>query len=570
MAIMPELSFNRRRFLACCAVLGINDTLLPGTLTAVAQDADEITVEMLRQAERLAGFELSDEAREALLAELASNRDGYLDVRGISMDQDVPPSLVFHPVPPGYEVIEPARPPFPMEAAGVVRPDTDGELALLSVMELAALIRERAVSSVELTNLYLDRLKRYGSRLECVVETTEDIAYRQAEQADQELSEGIYRGVLHGIPWGAKDLISVKGTRTTWGAAPFRDRVIDSDATVYKRLSDAGAVLVAKLATTALAGGNSEWFGGETKNPWDITRPTSGSSGGPAAASAAGLVAFSIGTETYGSIINPSSNCGLTGHRPTFGMVSRHGVMPLSWSLDKVGPICRTAEDCAAVLHAIAGPDGFDLSVLDRPFRWDPNFDVTGMRVGYLTNAFEGAVQGRDADETRRLAVRRRVDIAGIETLRDLGVELVPLELPASIRNDHIRIIHHTEGAAMFEDMVLDGTIDEIPNNRRMLFRARRFVPAVDYLQANRARTILMQEMNEVLKDVELYVAPGSATGLTNHTGHPALTLQHGFVDRIPVGLKFIGKLFSDAKMLGLAKRFQSVTDYHRQHPGMM
>ncbi len=562
------VALNRRRFIAYCSSMGLGATLLPGTLTAVAQGTEQITVDMIAAAEKLAGLSFTDEFRERFVEELERNRETYTSLREIGFDQHVPPSIVFNPIPPGYEEIVPDRPAVATSSVDASLPRTDVELALLPVTHLSLLIKTRQITSTDLTRLYIDRLKRYDPVLSCVVNLTEELALRQAMRADEEIAAGNYRGPLHGIPWGAKDLISVRGTRTTWGAEPFRDQVIDTDATLYRRLTDAGAVLVAKLATTALAGGNSWWFGGETKNPWNTSEPTGGSSIGPGAATAAGLVGFSIGTETMGSIIVPSSNCGITGLRPTFGRVSRHGVMPLSWTLDKVGPMCRTAEDCAVVFHTIYGPDGQDMSVVDREFRWDPGMDVSQIRVGYLREAFEGEIQVDDPQFRRRVEASRMLAESAVNVLRSLGIELIDVELPDTIDNANLRFLHHVESAAMFEDIVRDGRIDSIEHSDRPeRLRVRQLVPGVQYLQANRARTILMQEFNNAIRHVDFYVAPGIATMLTNHTGHPALTVNDGFADGMPMSLNFVGNLFKEAEMLAVARVYQNATDHHQRHP---
>ncbi len=364
-----RLALNRRRFIGCLSAAGLGSTLLPGTLTAVAQDAETITVEMLDAAARTAGLSLTPDELTAVAEGLNGDQsflDSYDAVRDLELPNAVPPAFVFNPVPPGM-TLPTERRPMRLSDTPTSRPGTDEELAFLPVTRLARLIEAREISSTDLTKLYLARLKRHDPQLHCVVTLTEDLALRQAREADERIAAGDYRGPLHGIPWGAKDLLAVRGYPTTWGASPYRDQVIDLDATVYERLTEAGAVLVAKLTMGALAQGD-RWFGGRTRNPWKLDQGSSGSSAGPGSATAAGLVGFAIGTETRGSIISPSSRCGITGLRPTFGRVSRYGAMALSWTMDKIGPMCRSAEDCAIVLRAINGPDGKDRSAIDVPF----------------------------------------------------------------------------------------------------------------------------------------------------------------------------------------------------------
>src|SRR5262245_48262872 len=385
-----QLSFNRRRFLECFSAAG--PLLLPGALLAVAQDSAQITAEMLAAAEKIAGISFTSEERQSILARLNSPAGpvaGFDALRHIDLGS-TQPAFVFTPVLPGKAIPKERIPPK-RQAVDVSAPRTDDELAFLPVTHLARLIETRQIKPTDLTRLYLSRLKRYGPRLLCVVNLTEELALRQARRADEEIAAGTYRGPLHGIPWGLKDLFAVRGTKTTWGMTPYRDRVIDMDSTVYTKLTDAGAILIAKLSTGALAV-TAQWFGGVTRNPWNTEQDASGSSAGPGSATAAGLVGFSIGSDTGGSIIQPASRNGVTGIRPTFGRVSRHGGMVLAWTQDTVGPLCRSAEDCALVLHAIHGPDGRDNSVMDVPFNWDATSDIKRLRVGYLRSEFEGEI----------------------------------------------------------------------------------------------------------------------------------------------------------------------------------
>ena len=426
----PRLASNRRRFLAGLSAAGLGGTLLPGTLTACAGDASEVTLNMLRKAQALAGLSLSDEelapVRERLNRD-TNFMDAYRANREPEIPNHVPPSFLFDPLPPGKAMPEatgrgmhPSRPDDP-------RPATDEDVAFLPVTHLARLLETREITSTELTRIYLERLRRFDAELHCVVSLTEDLALRQAAQADREIAAGGWRGPLHGIPWGAKDLLSVRGTRTTWGASPYRDREIDEDATVYRKLTEAGAVLAAKLSMGALAQGD-RWFGGRTRNPWNLEQGSSGSSAGSGSAVAAGLVGFAIGTETRGSIISPATRNGVTGLRPTFGRVSRAGAMTLSWTMDKIGPMCRSAEDCALVFEAIRGADGLDRAVRDPDFRWDAAADPAALRVAYDREQLEDEIEDDpDAPErTERQRAGQAHNRAALEVLRGLGVAITP------------------------------------------------------------------------------------------------------------------------------------------------
>jgi len=423
-------------------------------------------------------------------------------------------------------------------------------------------VRTRQISSYELTRLYLDRLDRHGPELEAVITLTEERALRQAREADREIAHGRYRGPLHGIPWGAKDLLAVDGYPTTWGARPYASQEIEGDATVVRRLDDAGAVLVAKLTLGALAMGD-HWFGGRTRNPWNPEQGSSGSSAGSAAATVAGLVGFAIGSETLGSIVSPATRTGATGLRPTFGRVSRAGAMALSWSMDKLGPLCRSVEDCALVLHAIHGADGRDPTARTVPFPWDGEAGLRGLRVGYAPEAFQGD-EGTAA-----------FDRGVLEVVRELGVEPVPVELPDAFPLDALQVILTAEAAAAFDDLTRTGQDDELvrqtPGSWPNLFRTARFIPAVEYLQANRVRTMVMGALDAALAGVDVLLTPSFAPGvllMTNLTGHPAVVLPSGFRDGgTPVSFSFVGGLWKDADALRLAKAYQDATGHHLKHP---
>ena len=569
----PErLAWNRRRFVAGLSGLGLGSTLLPGALTACAGDADTVSVSMLRTAQQLAGLELSDEELSTVAERLNGERDlrdAYRGIRDPEIHNHLPPSFVFHPLPPGK--------PMPERTGGmnlstpeVSRPASDTDLAFLPVTHLARLVESREVTSTELTELYLARLKEFDPVLMCVVNLTEDLAREQAARADEEIAAGNYRGPLHGIPWGAKDLLAVKGTKTTWGATPYRERVIDQDATVYTKLTEAGAVLVAKLTMGALAQGD-RWFGGRTRNPWNTEQGSSGSSAGPGSATSAGLVGFSIGTETRGSIISPSTRNGITGHRPTFGRVSRAGAMALSWTMDKIGPMCRSAEDCALVFEAIRGADGLDRAVHDPPFAWDASADPTALRVGYDRAAAEDEIED-DPENPERAPLQRTSQAntrAAIEVLRGIGVTITPFELPELGWND-LSFVLTTESAAAHDALTRSGAdlaMKAPPEESSWpdSFRLHRFVPAVEYIQAMRVRTRIMQEFDEAFGDLDLFI--GSSLGLTNLTGHPEVCMPNGYHEGSPTSLRMTGKLYGDTEILTLAHAYQQATDFHLRKP---
>lgn len=566
-----EFELNRRRFLECFAATG--PALMPGALMAVAQDARTITPEMLAAAARIAGVAFTPDEQDAILTRLNGPGGplGGFEVLQRADLGDTSPAFVFHAVLPGKRVDREAR-PLGRRAITVSRPATDDDLAFLPVTHLARLIETRQVTPTELTRLYLARLKRYDRQLQCVVTLTEDLALRQARQADEEIAAGRYRGPLHGIPWGLKDLFAVRGTKTTWGMTPYRDRVIDHDSTVYSRLTDAGAILVAKLSTGALAV-TARWFGGLTKCPWDLSQDAAGSSAGPGAATAAGLVGFAIGTDTGGSVIQPASRNGITGLRPTFGRVSRDGGMVLAWTQDTVGPMCRAAEDCALVLHAIHGPDERDNSVLDVPFNWDAAPDVTRLRVGYLRAEFEGEIATDPANPGAADFQRatRANNQAALDVIRSLGVAVVPFDLP-DVPIAALDFIRYAETAAFFDDVTRSGGLRAVEqgqerSTRPVEIRAAYFTPAVPFIQANRFRMRVMQQVDAAMSGLDLFV--GSRQLLTNRTGHPVVSVPSGFHQGMPTALHFTGQVLGDAAILRLAQAFQDATRHHLQRPAM-
>ncbi len=561
--------------LVACAVLCLQDPAPaaddePDTVDAVdavdtvdavdAVDAVEVVdAAGVRAAAALIGLPLTDGEIEMMLDDVASNLRGYERLRARELDNAVFPALVFTPLVPPLAASPWTPPPFDRTWPAARRPDDLEELAFADLRTLAALVRTRQVTCAELVELSLARLERYDPTLHCVITLTAERAREQARALDAELDAGRWRGPLHGIPWGAKDLLAVRGHPTTWGAKPFADQTIDVDATVVERLDAAGAILVAKLSLGALAMGDV-WFGERTRNPWDPERGSSGSSAGSASAVAAGCVPFAIGSETLGSIVSPSNECGTSALRPTFGRVSRHGAMALSWSMDKLGPICRSVDDAALVFDAIHGPDGRDPSVADVPFRVPGPCDVSGWRVGIPAGAFEG---------------RGELWAHVTGELRALGVELVPVELP-DYPVDAMRIILDAEAAAAFDELTRSGRDDELVRQDRRAwpnaFRVARLIPAVEYVRANRLRTLLCRDWAAALEGVDALVHPsfaGSILTATNLTGHPTVVAPCGFGERSgrPFSISFTGKLYDEARLLALAGAWQRATAYHLEHP---
>ncbi len=533
------------------------------SLFSCKSDNDEsILISDIVHAEKLTGLNFSPDQRELMQRSLENNLRMYRSMREHTIDNSIPPALIFNPVPPGFSPPSPVWERNPGLPERVEMPETLEDLAFYNVSELSVLIRNRQVTSVELTSMYLERLKKHNEVLKCVVTLTEDLAMEQAERADRELAEGIYRGPLHGIPYGIKDLFAVKGYPTTWGATPYKDQIIDTNATVVEKLEEAGAVLLGKMTLGALAMGDV-WFADTTRSPWNPEIGSSGSSAGSASATAAGLVAFSIGTETLGSIVSPSTRCGTTGLRPTFGRVSRAGAMALSWSMDKVGPVCRSAHDAALVFEAIHGPDGKDLSLMDFPFNFNANAGIGELKIGFFEDFFEEEYRGRGND------------LATLEVLREMGVNLIPVQIDTDIPVSSLRIILNAEAAAAFDDLTLSGDDDMLVRQNRgawpNIFRTARFIPAVEYLQANRFRQILAYEFNQLIKDYDVIVTPsygGNQLLVTNLTGHPCVVVPNGFDDnKNPTSISFLGNLFDEATLLTFVKAYQDNTGFHLHQP---
>jgi len=531
------------------------------------QTPQRVTREMLHAAEQLIGIELSDAQESMALQGVNRNLASYETLRKIDVPLDTEPATTFHPALPGKKYNGKAAVKFKPTKQEVPKFNSLEEVAFFTATQLAELVRTKQVSSLDLTKMYLARLKRYAPKLLCVVTLTEDLALKQAAEADREVKAGKYRGPLHGIPCGVKDLFATRGIKTTWGAEPYREQMIDYDSTVVERLRDAGAVLVAKLSMGALAQG-PRWFAGVTRNPWqpdEDRQGSSGSSAGPASATAAGLVGLSIGTETLGSIVSPSSRCGCVGLRPTYGRVSRYGAMGLSWTMDKIGPICRGVEDCAATLAAIYGPDQRDITVGDAPFNWTPDKALSKMRIGYLKAEFE---QG---DNEKQKAMYKEA----LDALRTAGANLQPIELP-QFSTGSLRVILSAEAATAFDDITRDGRVNQLsgqtPGDWPNSFRTSRFIPAVEYIRAQRARTLLMREMDKLMSKWDVFVspAPGSASLLvTNLTGHPQVCVPCGFIDGLPRSIMFTGGLYDEASPLRVALAYERATRWHTMHPKM-
>jgi Asp-tRNA(Asn)/Glu-tRNA(Gln) amidotransferase A subunit family amidase len=626
------MTLDRRSFLAACSCAGITSALFPGvlyTLAAQGQEASgtdqskppKITSEMIDAAAVLAGVgPFTAEQKKMMIDGLVDQNGSYKAIRKLKLANSVAPAYVFHPMPAekprehlqvrqelGHGIF--GRP-------SMDRPQNLQDLAFATVSELGSLVRDRKITSLELTRLYIDRLKRYDPKLHFVITLTEERALAQAKAADAEIAAGKYRGPLHGIPWGAKDLLAVKGYPTTWGAGGFEHQSFDEDATVVKRLDEAGAVLVAKFTLGALAMGD-KWFGGRTRNPWNPAQGSSGSSAGSASAVAAGCVAFAIGSETLGSISSPCTRCGATGLRPSFGLVPRTGAMALSWTMDKLGPIARSAEDCALVLNVIHGPDGQDASVYPARFNWEldaPIIDLKSLRVGYLKHDFnepepfkaERPPASETAEEKKRREKQeleqrsgrarreydRRYDVAALENLRKMGYELIPVELPKLPYGAMVGLLG-AEAAAAFDDLTLSGRdrllteqgVEDWPNS----FRTARFYPAVEYIQANRARTLACRQVSALFEKVDIIVASSSGMQLlaTNLTGNPAAIVPNGLrgddaprppkIDTgdeddiggpgTPVSITFLAGLYDDARLAAFAQAYQKASGFDKLHP---
>ena len=603
---MSTSTYDRRAFMAYFGAVGLSSTLLPGVLwSQVQQQGTEITKEMIAGAEEISGLKFSDEERTAMVRSLQSMRGNLQQLHKEPLDQSILPAIVFDPVPPGKELAKKNKALMVRSKVPIMaRPGSVEELAYAPVTQLSDLVRTRKVKPSELTDMYLSRLKRLDPQLHFVVNLTEERARTQAKEMDAEISRGKYRGPLHGIPWGAKDLLAVKGYPTTWGAGLYKEQTFDYEATVVKRLDAAGAILVAKLTLGSLAQGN-HWWAEYTRNPWipeQLNPGSSGSSAGPASATAAGCVGFSIGSETNGSITSPSRTCGVSGFRPTFGRVPRSGAMALSWTTDKLGPICRSAEDCALVFDAIQGPDGIDYSVKQYPFNWNANIKLSQLKIAYIKADFE-----RRAQDGTTTQIPEAMNF--LKVLESQGAKLEAIEVPTPNYGYLDSIILSAEAGAAFEPDTLNSKIKELepystwPN----FFRAAQFVPAVDYVNANRVRIAAMNQTWELFSKYDVVLSPRENTSVTNITGTPSIVVPTGFAIPqagrgggggggggrgfattgrggdttraaapaapppitvpLPTGMYIMGPIFQDEKNLLVAHAFQQATDFHLKRP---
>jgi Asp-tRNA(Asn)/Glu-tRNA(Gln) amidotransferase A subunit family amidase len=536
-----------------------------GTAPAVGPEVSPVT---FTEAEKLMQVEMSAADRAVAAASWRSNMAPLYERRTgphkVGLEPTLAPWSRWDPVLPGQKA-RPDRDRFVRSKvdAGAL-PARDEDIAFAPLTHLSRWIEQRKISSERLTHLYLERLERFNPKLRCVITFTRELALAQAKMADEEIAAGKYRGPLHGIPWGGKDLLDTAGIATTYGAEPYRNRVPSKDAAVVRRLHEAGAVLVAKLSLGSMAL-NDIWFGGQTMNPWLLEEGSSGSSAGPGAATSAGLVAFAIGSETGGSIVGPSMRCGITGLRPTYGRVPRTGAMTLCWSLDKLGPMTRSVEDAVLVLQAISGPDAGDVSSVPSHLDFDAGASVRGLRVGY----FPKWMKEDPATD---------VDRAALETVKKVGMIPVEVTIP-DWPYDSLNVILFAEGAAAFEELTLSGELSQLkvqtPDAWPNIFRQSRFLSAVDFVQADRFRRKVAMEMARVFSDVDLLLVPSlrdEMLTITNFTGHPSLTLRAGFVEvseartdwapdpsrplpkfspprRVPHGVTLIGRLFDEGTM---------------------
>ncbi len=560
------------------------------------QASGPVTTDMLKAAESIDGVNFTSDEEQGVVNAVNRNLSAFERLRQMDIPQDTEPAYVFKPALPGREPKGPATPGaavrYTKGPSNLRRPANLEDVAFWPVTHLAALLERKLVTSTELTRMYLDRLKRYQPTLNFFVTLTEDLALEQAADADREIRAGKYRGPLHGIPWGAKDLFATKGIKTTWGAEPYVDQVPAYDATIVERLRDAGAVLVAKLALGALAQGD-RWFGGQTKNPWNPQQGSSGSSAGPGSATSAGCVGFGVGTETRGSIMSPSSVNGVVGLRPTYGRVSRYGAMALSTTMDKIGPMARYVEDVVVILNAIYGPDKRDGSVADAAFRWNSDAPLSGYRIAYARQAFEsagsrgGGFGGRGrggaaptpeqqqraqqaADQTRQMYA----DVLAV--YQKLGAKLEPVDLPDLSPANSLSFILDVEASASFDDLTRSGDVNQLATGTSRsswpnTFREARFVPAVEYIRAMRARTIFMRQFDDFMSQYDALIEPGTGGTLsaTNLTGHPAIALKCGFVNDLPRPIMITGRLYDEATLCRIALAYEQATEWKDRHPPM-
>ena len=538
--------------------------LLLNILFVSAQQTDTITKADIKTSGKLIGINYTEQEIDSMYVYVRNRTREYNKRFQLKLNNSVPMSLWQSPVLPGMQFETIQKPVLWNIPSTATMPRNKNDLAFYTVMQLAALIKNKKITSVELTQFFIDRLKKWGDTLQCVISITETIAMQQAKTADAEISNGKYRGPLHGIPYGLKDLFAVKETKTTWGAAPYKEQMIEEDSYVYEKLREAGAVLIAKFTLGALAQGDW-WFGGRTKNPWNQNFGSSGSSAGSASATVAGLVPFAIGTETLGSIISPSHTCGATGLRPTFGSISRTGAMTLCWSLDKIGPICRDAEDAAIVFNYIKGTDGKDPGTVNKPFNYSVKTDIKKLRIGYAKNYFD-RIKDTSANEWKVL-----------KAYEQMGVQLIPVTFPDSgvYNYDIVGITLGSESAAAFDELTRTGLDDQLTRQNRNdwpnYFRTARLIPAVEYVNAQRHRYLLMKKLQEFFATVDVVITPsfaGSQLAITNLTGHPALCMPTGFTKQgLPTSITLLGNLFGEANLISVGKALQRNTSWEDVHP---
>ena len=534
-------------------------SLLPACIFAQSTiDTNTVTA-----ATHLFDLSFTNAEKDSMVDGLKDNVVLYQKIHSLPISNSLSYPFGFNPTPVGFVIPTRQEKINWMIPTNVNLPKNKTELAFYSVMQLASLIKNKKITSVELTMFFINRLKKWGDTLECVITLTEQLALQQARQADEEIAKGRYRGALHGIPYGLKDLFAVKGYKTTWGSVPYKDQVIDEDAFVYTQLKNAGAVLCAKLTLGELAY-NDLWFGGKTRNPWDINQGSSGSSAGSASATVAGLLPFAIGTETLGSIVSPSHTCGATGLRPTFGSVSRSGAMVLCWSLDKAGPICRSAEDAAVVFYYLKGTDGKDASAVNRAFNYTGKTDFKKLRIAYAANYFKSIPKN---------GMQWQV----IEAYRKLGATVKAVDFPDSLMYpvNLVDPILSAESAAAFDELTRSNQDDLIRRQDKSFwpngFRISRLIPAVEYINANRHRSSLIEAMNGFIKNYDVLIVPtfaGNQLSITNLTGHPVVVFPIGFNERgLPNSITLVGNLYNEATILGAAKAYQDATDFNKRHP---
>jgi Asp-tRNA(Asn)/Glu-tRNA(Gln) amidotransferase A subunit family amidase len=523
---------------------------------------EKVSASQIVNAEKMFSLSFNEAKRDSMLSVLSDKIKTYQYIHSSNLDNSVPYPLWYSPVLPEIVIPKKATTSIFLIPENIELPKNINELAFYSIPQLASLIKHKKISSQQLTQFYLDRLKKYGPILHCVIELTEELALKQAKLADEEIAKGKYRGPLHGIPYGIKDLFAVKGTHTTWGTPPFKNQQIDETCFVATQLEKAGAVLVAKLSLGELAM-DDIWFGGLTRNPWDTSKGSGGSSAGSASATAAGLVAFAIGTETYGSIVDPSMRCGVTGLRPTYGSIAKTGAMALAWTSDKIGPLCRSAEDAAFVFSLIHGADKEDLSSIDFAFNYTGTVDLSKLKIAYIKNYIDTLPASSSEKQT-------------LEVLRKMGAKINPIDFPDNLHGDEIlSLIIGVEGAAAFDPLTRSNKDDEMVQQNKdrwpNTFRTSRFIPAVEYVNACRLRYAIMKKMNPIINAYDVIIAPpevGDQLAITNLTGNPSVTLPNGLDKKgMPTSITFIGKHFNEATLLSFAKKYQEATKFNLQHP---